>query len=595
MSFASRIMTRRNLPTFVAGFYTIGRWHVGFCLLALLLGGLHTWVAITNHSMNADGINYLDMGDAFWRGDWSVAVNAVWSPLYGWLLGLVMRLCQPSMRWEFPLVHLTNFVIYGAALFCFCWFWGEMWQAHQEQVSAETDKPQQGWPVWIWWGLGYSLFIWSSLTLIEVWAVTPDMLMACWVYLAAALIVRLRRGRGNWWTSVLLGMVLGLAYLTKAIMFPVGLLFLTMSFFRSGPWRQRVAPLLVTTLFFGLIGGSWIAVLSEMRGRFTFSDASPITYLRYVGGLPYPHWQGGPAEFGVPLHPSQQINADPPIYSFATPVGGTYPISYDPFYWYEGVKTPFAPGAQLRQLLSGAVYYLNLFVYQQGVLVVMTVLLLGLMRPRTFHLFTWLHQHSLVLIALGTMGLYALVYVEGRYVAVFLVLFWADWLASVRLSQADLTGFRNLSGLSVVGSLMILFLWLQIVAFNLEGVSTLTGNQGDQAVPQPIGPTWPGEVAEALTVLGVKPGDQVGVIGYGFDSYWARLARVRITAEILGWQADPFWLGDAPFQTEVLKTFADSGVVAVVAEYVPTYAQMTGWQQVGESDFYIYRLNEGQQ
>src|SRR5262245_31136988 len=71
-----------------------------FRLLAVALGGLHTWAAISRFSMNPDGIAYLDMADAYMRGDWRAAINPVWSPLYAWLLGPVMRLVQPTMRWE---------------------------------------------------------------------------------------------------------------------------------------------------------------------------------------------------------------------------------------------------------------------------------------------------------------------------------------------------------------------------------------------------------------------------------------------------------------------------------------------------------------
>ena len=30
---------------------------------------------------------------------------------------------KPSMRWEYPEVHLLNFTIFGATLFCFEFFW----------------------------------------------------------------------------------------------------------------------------------------------------------------------------------------------------------------------------------------------------------------------------------------------------------------------------------------------------------------------------------------------------------------------------------------------------------------------------------------
>jgi len=96
------------------------RWlPVALRLLAITLGALHTWAAVVSYSMSEDGISYLDIGDAYLRGDWTTAVNSVWSPMYSWILGLIMRLARPSMRWEFPVVQLTNLAIYLVALICF--------------------------------------------------------------------------------------------------------------------------------------------------------------------------------------------------------------------------------------------------------------------------------------------------------------------------------------------------------------------------------------------------------------------------------------------------------------------------------------------
>ena len=81
-------------------------------LAVIALGALHAGAAIASHSMNADGISYLDMGDAYFRGDWQMAVNGVWSPLYAWILGAALYVIQPSLHWEFAVVHLVNFLIY---------------------------------------------------------------------------------------------------------------------------------------------------------------------------------------------------------------------------------------------------------------------------------------------------------------------------------------------------------------------------------------------------------------------------------------------------------------------------------------------------
>jgi hypothetical protein len=73
----------------------------------------------------------------------------------------------------------------------------------------------------------------------------------------------------------------------------------------------------------------------------------------------------------------------------------------------------------------------------------------------------------------------------------------------------------------ILSIMMILFMLMNIIAFNLEGFRDLTGNRdGNQLVnPQAQSPSWPGEVAETLHRLGVQPGGKVAVIGYAFDSF----------------------------------------------------------------------------
>ena len=89
-------------------------------IAAVALGAADTWA--TRFTMNPDGISYLDMGDAYLRGDWYMAINAFWSPLYSWILGLVLKVVKPSAYWEYPLAHLLNFVVFLAALICFEFF-----------------------------------------------------------------------------------------------------------------------------------------------------------------------------------------------------------------------------------------------------------------------------------------------------------------------------------------------------------------------------------------------------------------------------------------------------------------------------------------
>ncbi len=558
-----------------------------FWLLALVLATLHTWAAIHSNSMNADGIAYLDIGDAYLRGDWQTAINPVWSPLYSWILGTVMALVQPPMVWEFALVHLVNLAIFLLTFLCFEFFWRQL-NDYRKQRSAASGHSL---PDWAWLVLGYALFFWMAFEQIAIWAVTPDMLMAAFVLLAAGLIVRIRAGRDGWLSFILLGLVLGFGYLAKAIMFPLAMVFLVVSLFSTGSIRWTARRTGVALLVFLLVSLPFIVAISRSHGSVTFGEAGTITYLRYVNGIPYPHWQGESDDFGAPVHPSRVIFADPPIYEFGDPIGGTYPISYNPIYWYEGAAIQFEPALQLKAVLSNVLYYFDLFLREQGGLAAGALLLylIGSRPVRRMHLRRWL----LMLPALAAFLIYALVYVEGRYVGVFVLLFWSDLLANARVPDSPLAP-KIVRAVSVI---VIGFMLANLVAFNLEGYGRLAEGSS-AALQEEAPPARPFEVALALRQSDVPPGSRVGVIGYGFDSYWARLARVKIVAEMFEWEAGPFWLGDdgqpeaAKRQEAVLEAFAGTGACAVVAEYVPAYARLPGWQQVGTSNYYIYLLGE---
>jgi hypothetical protein len=107
---------------------------------------------------------------------------------------------------------------------------------------------------------------------------------------------------------------------------------------------------------------------------------------------------------------------------------------------------------------------------------------------------------------------------------------------------------------------------------------------------QAASPARPLAVAEELWQLGVRPGDKVGVIGYAYDSFWARLVRLRIVAEMSEEDAVDLWLGDEALRQSVLRSFAGTGADVVVAEYVPDNVQLEGWHRVGNSNYYIYQF-----
>ncbi len=177
-------------------------------LIALLLGFLQAWARRHESAdglgyMGPDGISYLDIGDAYMRGDWYVAVNAMWSPFYSWLTGLWLHLLQPASFWEFTAVRLLNFVIYVFALFSFAYFLRALRRDREIRI---TDA---GLPEWSWLIFGYTIFIWTSLFMNRVSRTSPDLLLAALVFLACGLLLRIRTGASRRLLFVMLGIRAG--------------------------------------------------------------------------------------------------------------------------------------------------------------------------------------------------------------------------------------------------------------------------------------------------------------------------------------------------------------------------------------------------
>ena len=548
--------------------------HILFRMLAIGLGILHVYAAIKSQSMNADGIPYLDIGDAYFRADWVNAINPVWSPLYSWILGVTNVVIRPSIQWEFPIVHLVNFIIYMIALSSFEFMWKRV-------RTYETSNESYIMPDLWWWTLGYLLFIWISLCLIEIWAVTPDMLMAVFVFLAAGLIAQMRAGEGSLRSFLSLGLVLGLGYLSKSFMFTTAIVFLAIAWMMQ---KKSGRKILLSASVFLLLSLPFILLISTKKGKFTIGEAGTVTYLRYANGMPFPHWQGDPERGIILTHPSRIVHRIPAVYEFGDPIGGTYPISTDPSYWYEGMEPRFDIASLFARLFASALVYAELFFHQQGILLACILALYIMRQQGKYTLQETLKRWALVIPSLTAFGLYGMVLVEGRYVGAFILLFWADILGNVRLPNVPANGLW----LGILSSIAAFGLVANIILFNLDGFTRLNSSWQSSLGAAATPAAKPLAVAQTLQVLGIQQSDKVGVIGYAYDSFWARLAHVRIVAEVLEADADEFWRGDDALRQSVLAAFAGTGAKAVIAEYVPEYAHLKDWHRVGETNYYIY-------
>jgi 4-amino-4-deoxy-L-arabinose transferase-like glycosyltransferase len=312
--------------------------HRVFWLTAAILGFIHAWAG--RHEINGDGVPYLDMGDAYLRGDWKMAINATFSPLYSWIVGFGLFVFKPSPYWEFTVVHLVNFVIYLATLASFTFFLLQLIRYWRERAQ-ESSQSYEGLPEIGFLVLGYGLFIYSSLIWISPKIVEPDMCVAAFVYLAAGILARLRRSKTSKLNFVALGVILGFGYLAKTFVFPLAFVILLVALFLTRDRKKAVPKVVLATIVFLLLSTPFVVALSKSKGRLTIGDTGKLNYAWHVNHIESFNWQGDNPGNGIPKHPSRRIFNAPPVYEFATPVGGTYPNWYDPSYWYDGVVSRY--------------------------------------------------------------------------------------------------------------------------------------------------------------------------------------------------------------------------------------------------------------
>lgn len=575
-------------------------------LVALALGFLQAWgrrhISADGLSyIGADSIAYLDQGDAWLRGDFATAVNAMWSPLYPWLLGLTLRIFRPSPYQEFTVARLLNFVIYALALAAFAYCLRGLLRMRGAHIifGREAAKPPHAEagnataPGWLaphtLLLLGYALFIWTSLQMNRVSRISPDLLVAALVYLATGLLLRIRAGDTRSGTFALLGLALGCGYLAKTVMFPLAFVWLACVLFaRRQP--RRAAPRVLLALFvFLLVAGPFVFALSRAKQRLTIGDSGRLNYAWYVNRVtPFTHWQGETPSGGTPAHPTRHICAAPDVYEFAAPIRATYPPWYDPTYWYEGVQPRFNLRQQAHTIAHNALLLLR-YTYARFFLLttLLGLALLFAISGRGRRLGRDIAAYWLLSVpALAACGLYLLINVEVRYLAPFVTLVALSLFAAISLPAHK--SARRMLPLLIACVLLTGALSLA-PAVARDALAT-----AHDAVNGSVAADVQWQVADELHKAGVPQGAPVAVVGDAMFAAWPRLARVRVVAELpaRAGNVETFWAADEERRQQVLATaFAvKAGAQAVIAQSVPSQAARDGWRPLGTTGYYVLFL-----
>ncbi|MGH2373907.1 MAG: hypothetical protein ACRDIC_10645 [bacterium] len=455
-------------------------------------------------------------------------------------------------------MHAVNLLVFFASLAAFDFFLRELLRYRRETGVV-------GAPAWVVTTVGYVIFLWSSLNLIGTAFVAPDFAVATFAYLAAGLVLRCRREPHGLVPWAALGIALGMGYLAKAPMFPLGLVFLLLAAVPR-PRRITLRNLLsragLALAVFLLVASVHVAGLYATKGRLTLGDSAWLNYLWHVNRVPVLHYQGGRPGIGTPQHPTRVIYDDPAAYEFAGPVVATYPPWFDPAYWYRGLRPrPDPKGHVITARWSLRLYGGERALHHWLPSGVLLLLVAAYLVRRRWWSREALARHA-VLWAAGVtaLAMYAVIHLESRYIAPFMTFLWLGVVTGVRLPA----GRQVIRGAGIVLVAVLMVHAALVLIVTTRGARAIRRESIAHASSRPVDAHW--RVAQALREMDMRPGDRVAVIGPGIRAYRARLGRLRIVAEVPAWEEHEFWAADPQTRQAILDRFAAAGAKVVVHE-----------------------------
>ena len=492
-------------------------------------------------------MSYLDVARSLVAGDFRETVNGYWSPLYSWLLAIGLLITGASPSEHFAVAHGVNFAIFVGTFIAF--------EFLLRECFAFTDN-KENFPLRWFVAAAYVTFAAATLAWIRVHNVTPDLAVAAWVILAGGLTLRVVRSGGSKRSAIALGVVLGLAYLTKAALLPLSAAFVAPAVLFANK-RIRTLALIAVPLL--CVAAPYIFALSLRKGRPTAGDVAKLNYAWYVGEVRvFKHWRGEERATGVPAHPTRKLVDRPATYEFREPVQGTYPVWYDPSFWHEGLEVKPHWHNQWKRLARetwqvGWMFGRMIWAFA-GIAIMLALHTLRIDRKR-----------ALVACAplIAAIVMYSLVHVERRFLAGFLIVSVTGVLASIRVMTLPTT--RVLQGLMI---LLILALLYDVAD---EGVDVV-----ERLESAPAGNHY-AHTANALRATGVDRGETIALIGDGFRAYWAYVGGYHIGAEV---SPREFWSVPRNLRQASVAAMFSNGISAVIADRKAGCPEEEGWRRV---------------
>jgi hypothetical protein len=486
------------------------------------------------YAITDDECSYLDIARRLSTGDWNAALNGHWSPLYPLLISVGLRL-SPDGVFEFSVIQIVNCTIFLFASWVFWWLWRAL--APHATVAMEC-----------------AMVAICTYSLLRIWrhdVATPDVLLAGGAFVVGRLMLYIRQRPEYWGGYVGLGLALAFSYFAKAVFFPISGLVLLLVVVAGWGERRKVIPriAIAATLFIGIASPLLIGLSARFQ-HLTFGEAGNMAYAWYVAGVPgFVDWIGDPIG-GHPTGPPKVLSASRPL-MFSFIGSGTYPLWYEPEYWYRGVDAHASIFRQVKYVLDNlrSLAFCPQDYPQIPGLLALTILAWPYLRKLRRHWY-------LVAFGLVPIVAYCFILMSERYIAGFAVIVAASLVACF---PAFVTRCRRFG------------LWVIAGAVSIAAVITAVRPHPNYAQI---------DAARRLSELaGLRPGTNIAIIndpslargflysGFHFDagqawgaSYlgssqelWAWIARLRIVGEIPPEESHLFDEAPADRKFEILE------------------------------------------
>ena len=585
-----------------------------YCFLAALV--TFGYAFFDTYQVDGDAVAYMDLADLLRAHNWHAVIDGYWNPLYPAALALGQILFHPTRFTELHAYYMVNFGIFLLEMLAVVAFTDALINLRERRETAAPNTLAYLLDRYTLRYLGIAILIIATQRELSMGKVRPDALLTAFLLFAlAALLRHLATGYVRY--AALIGLALGLGYLTKSFAFIFTLLcVLALIAFRAIWQKQSIARIAASALLvfvcFAIVAGPYIAALSRQKGRFDFGDSGNLNYVWFVSGTEKMHLEPdmtssfGAAEVHL-KHPETQLLKTPPTYSYKPFPYGTYPVWFDASYFNEQIKAHMDLRLEIIVLRQSFMRILRYMANHPEAWALLILLLFAGARLRldwkpTANAF-WLVP---VLIALAALCTYAIVNVEDRYLTAAFFILLLPVFAAMRISPKTEDATVQSPNTRIIATRTAASAAVALLALLAIGESArIVGELRRSLVFAQSTTGWYNHdifgAAHALNDLGVGPGDTVaciGTIACVYDHYWARLAGVRVLTEIYAPNPDLYpSLAAMPGRDQAYDVVRHQGAKVLIG-YFHEPGLMTGnnpisagWRELGQTHFYVLPLN----